>query len=309
MSLHCHAQFHSPSPNPFHWPPIKYHNPPSLSAIYSLSRDHGILLSRMQSLNGVLIMLSFMARNQVTYKLPGQCPVPVKPSTLFDAVPPKLTNYNTALHYNSETQGGHLFGSNRKTDELNCLRLDFINVTSMLIILQDCEFYQGYLTIDANTTDHYDMLLKNVDVESSCLNQTIQIDGLSVWADAKRDFIVFWSCSNDAKMVSHKQVVVVFISSDVTTNSNGYTIDPKMLQRVTKFTKEVVAFSGLNVTDFDVNAKLLVDQVSDCSTFNCSNHCDPVDAYGTEGGGGAGGPLIFFIVICFVVIIVFMVLL
>lgn len=260
----------------------------------------------MHSLNGVLVMLSFLARSQVNFKLPGHCPVPTKPITLFDEIPPRPTEYYTALHYNSDSEGDHLFGATRGADNLNCLRLHFVNVSASGIILQDCEFYQGFLS--PFTDNDYEIFLKNVDSTSTCQNQTIQITGLSVWADAKRDFIVFWSCSNDTQTASHKQVVVVFINSDLITSVDGRPIDKKILEKVTKYTESVMAFSGLNVTDFDVNRKLMVDHHSDCNNYNCSNHCDHVDgALGDEEG--SGGPLIFFIVICFVVIIAFLVVL
>lgn len=261
----------------------------------------------MGSLNGVFIMLSFLARNRLHYHLQGSCPEPPKSSLLFEDANLLLDSatYYTALHYESELKGGgHIFGGqSRAKDELNCIHLTVKNVSESLILLQDCGFYEGYLASpDLINTTSYHLTLQNIDITSSCKNHTSQIGNLSVWTDPKRDFILFWSCTNDLKMTSHQQVVLVFINRRIVYPEVGQPAVVDLLGDALKFAENKLWFSRLNISDFDVNEKLMVDRNSACDFYNCTPNCGLM----VETGSGAGGAFIFFIVILFVVIIVFM---
>lgn len=261
------------------------------------------------ALNGVLIMLSFLANQQVNFKLPGVCPVPPKSTNIFNSeVPVRAGNYYTALHYNSEAEGSNIFGSSLygvSPNELNCLRLSFENTNGSSMFLEDCGVYHGNMTMDVEKFN-FNIALRLITKTSSCFNQTTKIENLSVWADENRDFIVFWSCTNGTKTNStQKQLSVVYISQDYMDNhqmSKGVSLE--LLQAVTLFAKEKLYFTGLNVSDFDVNHRLLIEHNPECGLTNCSNDCTEV-----VEGSSFGAPIIFFIVICFVAIIIFVVLL
>lgn len=252
-------------------------------------------------------MLSFLARMQVNYQLPGACPEPPPSTILFGDNPPRLTIYHTAMYYESESHGGHIFGTSRAEDELNCLRVTFKNVTESLMDLEDCGYYEGHMTSpDMVNSTSYNITLVNTDITSQCRNQTTQIANISVWADPKREFLIMWSCSENFKKTTHKQVVVVFVNSDVNSPDASKEASRQTLSRVIKFAEDTLWFSRVNVSaEFLVNKRLMVDLDPACNIYNCSANC----ADGGVSEGMSGGPIIFFIAILLVVILIFVVVL
>lgn len=259
-------------------------------------------------LNGVLVMLSFLARYQLKYQLAGSCPEPPESHLIFEDEPNpiKATTFFTAMYFESDIKkkDKNVFGTSRAKEDLNCLRFTVRNRTEQVLLLMDCGLFEGTMSAPnlVNTTS-YNMTLKDVDPLSNCMNQTSQISNISVFADEKKDLVIFWSCFDNYKKTSHKQVIVVFISSDIM-----YELAPedaqKNLDRVIKFTEATLWFSRVNITEnFIVNERLLVDQYKGCDSENCTGTCD------ITGSGHIGGPIIFFLVILFIVIIVFLVVL
>lgn len=248
-------------------------------------------------------MLSFLARSQINFQLKGTCPTPKTPSTRLDLGSTRYIDYNTAMHYNSEKEHVHIFGANRVLEELNCITLSLTNISSNLIDLRDCDYYHGRL--HWTEQQNYNLSLTNVDPNSQCQNQTTDIEKLSVWGDENRDILIFWSCTNDTKLTSHKQGIVVFVNSLLVTPDWKGNMDMRVFTRLRKFAEKMLNFTGLNVDDFDVNERLKNDTT--CDIFNCTNNC-PVSV-DEDKGMSIAAPMIFIIVIGFCVIIICLVLL
>lgn len=203
------------------------------------------------------------------------------------------------MHYNSEVGSDHVFGTTRAVNELNCLRLEFHQNEDLqpAVGLVDCDKYAGTFS---NSDITYNLTLQNVDPASSCSNRTIHIEGLHIWANADKSVIVFWSCQNDRKMKSQKQVVVVFLDRDLL-ESTATLEYPKILQMTQEFTSRMIAFSVIRLDNFLVNDKIQNFNNQSCN-FICSSTCElEPQRQAFEGS------IIFFVVIGFLVVIVFVI--
>lgn len=248
-------------------------------------------------------MLSFLAQSQNNFRLNGTCPVPTRKSAFFVENYALTHDYYTALHYNSESKGQHVFGAERRIAELNCLNFSFKNISYNILSMFDCEHYEASMVQVADGS--YNVVMENKDMESTCKGEKVYLKGLHVWSDKKNEFILFWSCTNHTQSLSHKQVAIVFVNGPIVLrNATGH-VDTTVFSRLKKFSQDMLAFSGLTVDEFDVNERLMLKLDHTCDFYNCTNTCE---ASGEEEGS-YGGPLIFFAVIGFLIVIICMVLL
>lgn len=254
-------------------------------------------LSKMQ-LNGVFLMLSFLANSQVKFNRTGTCPTPPTPSSVFEGQLIENEHYKAGLHYNSEKDQQHIFGSSGAINELNCITFSIDSVKELKVNIQDCAIYDGYLT--RTPRNDYNLTLVNIDNESPCKNQTKKIENLSIWRDDSKDFIVLWSCLNDTKLTSHHQMALVFVANMKTNPDFKGNVDQQIFVEMNRFAEETLKFAGISLADMDKNEKL--KKTGSCDFIGCA--ASPNCQVKVEEQGDFAGPLILFIVICFLILIV-----
>lgn len=250
----------------------------------------------MKFQSGMFVMLSLLARSQVNFHLKGTCPKPETPSSRLELNSTVNYRYHTAIHYNSEMDHVQIFNVSEFVHDLNCVSLEFTDVSDLKLELLDCELYQGRL--DWTDQQNYNLWLKNTGHQSECQNRTIEIENIWVWSDEKSDILIFWSCTNDTKLTSHKQGVVVFVHYHLLTPDWKGNIDVRVFTRLSKFVEKTLKFTGLNIKDFDINERLKHD--TSCGKFKCTNKCVVV---GHEGLSLIGPILLCALILVCVIII------
>lgn len=211
----------------------------------------------MKFQSGMFVMFSLLARSHVNFHLNGTCPTPETQSSRLELNSTLSNSYHTAMHYNSEKDHLQIFSVTEFLHDLNCVFLDFTDVTDLIFELLDCELYQGRL--EWTDQQNYNLWLKNNDHKSECQNKTIEIENMWVWSDKKSDMLIFWSCTNDSKLTSHKQGVVVFVHDQLFTPDWKGNIDMRVFTRLRRFVEKTLKFTGLNIEDFDMNERLKND--------------------------------------------------
>lgn len=238
-----------------------------------------------------------MARSQLSFNLPGTCPIPQFPSTKFDANSSSAFSYRALLRYNSDLKIGEILGGSAASKDygMNCMTFTREYSSQPTISIQDCVFYSGQLIWTYHKD--YNLFLTNIDSDSTCKDKIIEIEGLSVWGDEKNDIVIFWVCTNDSKKISHNEVALVYVNNaNVTPHWDG-TFDLKVFNRVKRFTKKMLNFTTLDVEAFDVNEKVKTDLSCDSG---CTNNCTIPE----EIIEASSGPLIVVIFIYILVIII-----
>lgn len=259
-------------------------------------------LEAMQSQAGFFVMLSFLAGSKDNFQLKGTCPSPRMPSTILHFNDTVFYRYQVALHYNSEKEHVDLNGN--ILNNLNCVALTFQSGNEGIRVeLSDCEFYQ--VDLEMTETQNYNLSLRNRLLDSKCENQMTQIENLSVWSDEKNEFLVFWGCTNDTQLTSHKQGVVVFVIGDLVVPDWNEYLDMSVFRRLRKFTEETLKFTGLNWDDFYESEQL--KEYPKCDFLNCTTKCAALTV-GDEGMSFINLTVLFIVMLIFFIIICFMIL-